>query len=558
MVGNRLYQERVLIVEDDLHYVEIYQQWLLDAGYISTAVSDVAQADTAIKYFDPNVVILDLHLSTDNNGEGFIIAKNALSREVPVVIVTRDPSYLNARMAFKTYKAVDFIPKNSLSKESLLETIDVAISSKVSREHLEEKTLHALSFITEVKNTGFDEFDTTTIQFFPDEETFAITKGSPEIGGFGMFKSPFSDNEDAILKLFDPNNANKNLSDKEKKGLAKLGYEIPLSQKNLKQIGNLLYKSLLNPLESSNTTSADLSSLLSKEHRGPQNLMFCFPENGSQLAKYPWELLHDGRRFQGQLKTNITRTIIYSELSSNLKFQWSNIRLLYVSSRPLGVTDLGDNEEKLILDKLDEFGLSDENVTTLNRPATKEKVASTLLKAKGEGKPFNILYFDGHGEYGWQCKKCDYLNASDEKTCQNPNCPSKFIEQILKPKPQTYLIFENDQKIPTPISQDDSVAIFGNVDLKLVILSSCYSNKVAETNIFNSVGIKILESDVPAILGMQFPVTTHITSKFFSSVFEQLSMRGEISSDSLMASVSSARRIIDKDWFCPVLYLRAQ
>jgi len=554
---------RILVVEDDPEYAEIYQDWLLSKEYISSAVESPAQAKAAFRYFDPHALVLDLALPEEK--QGFEIAKYALHRKVPVVIVTAFPSYTNARVAFKHYRVVDFIPKQSVSRDTLIAAIRSAIrafeqlSTKSEEEDWvgdAEQSVDLLAKLTQAHKRVPDRLLTTHVHFFPDQRSFVVSRSAP-LAGYGEFTPPFEGRIPTVLKLFDPLTAS-DLGEEEIAFLDSRGFGVPPSEDNLRAIGQELYRSLTNPHPESSTTSDALEMLLAKQERGPERIHLCFSEQAVSLASYPWELLHDGRRFLAQLRTRITRSVVYGESIGKLDIDWP-ARILMVEPRPVNAPRLGWKEGSAVCEEMEALGKSSKfDIVRMSPPVTYRRVASKLARARSED-PFDILYFDGHGEFGWQCE-CGQINPPAELRCSNRYCARDFSENIQdRPEPQGFLLFEHESRIHSPLSALQSVTVFGDSGLKMVVLSACNSTMVQGTSLFNSVGPKLLETGIPAVVGMQFPAKEKDTTVFFKDVFGSLSNRTRITATTLETAIKNARRQIHSNWwFCPALYLRAE
>lgn len=556
---------RILIVEDDNVWLDIYQEWLYSAGYVSRAEEDPSNAKNAFRYFKPHLVVLDLELKGDIQ-QGFELAKYALRLRVPVIIVTAHSTYINGRLAFKHYQAVDFIPKQTLTGDIFLDAIRSALSSfeKLPSENEKKVVANAAEQSVDIlaKLAQDDEripgnVLTTRVTFFPNQASFLIS-WSNDVAGWGYFNPPFIGNMPTILKLLHPL-AIEDFSEEETVFLDAKGFSIPPSDGILQDIGKELYLSITNPDPQSSTTSNELERLLARQERGPDRLHLYFSEQTAALASYPWELLHDGRRFLAQLQTSITRSIIYGESTGKLHIEWP-ARMLIVTPRPHDARKLSKDEEEAIRSEIESLGGSAKYDTLrISSPVTYTRVASELAEARDKGEPFDILYFDGHGEFGWQCN-CGRINLPSEMKCGNSQCDKDFSDSTNdRPICQGFLLFEHESGASSPLGSLQSVAIFGGSGLKIVILSACNSAMIRETSLFNSVAPKLIETGIPAVVGMQFPISIKDTTAFFRQVFNSLTSRESITVPNLETAIKNARRQLDRNrWFYPVLYIRAQ
>jgi CheY-like chemotaxis protein len=554
---------RILVVEDDPEFAEIFQDWLLSVGHISTVAQNFDEAKKALRYYAPHAIVLDLGLPEVE--QGFEIAKLALRRSVPVVIVTAFPSYSNARLAFKRYRVVDFLPKQSISRETLIAAIHSSIhqfnqlateAEKGVLARDAEQSVDLLAHVVHDFEHARDELLTTTVHFFPDQTLFLGSRSALQ-AGYGELVPPFMGQATTVLRFLDLSTID-DFDENEIAFLDSEGFRFPLSEKALRTVGQELYHLLVNPHPESSTTSTDLELLLAKHERGPERLHLCFSEQAISLASYPWELLHDERRFLAQNRTRITRSIVYGENVGEFGLEWP-VRILIVAPRPVDGQKLSQEEQEAVQAMIATLNASSKyDIVRVPSPVTYAHVASELLRARDK-KPFDILYFDGHGEFGWQCD-CGDINPSARVRCGNKQCNADFSEHPEnRPMDRGFLFFEQGSKTHSALDTYRSVSVFGDSGLKMVILSACNSAMIGGASIFNSVGLKLLETGIPAVIGMQFPVGVKDTTAFFREVFGSLTEKECITTASVETAIRDARRqILSNWWFCPVLYLRAQ
>jgi CheY-like chemotaxis protein len=556
---------RVLVVEDDPDYAEIYQGWLHSQGYVCTVASSIAQAQSSFRYYDPHVVVLDLALSSRDEmspcvDQGFEVAQSALRRNVPVVIVTAFSDYVNAREAFKRYRVVDFISKQSLSEGKLIDAVYSAIQAfeQTSSETQERDAIEVQESINLLARSCMRPSGSglkVSVSFFPSRE-FVQVSWSHDVAGWAQLASPFEGKMSTVLKLF-TRSLSEQLDEEETQFLESLGFEYPLSEEDLKEIGEELYRSITLPHPQTSTRVGELERLLARESRGPDYLHLYFSEQTAALASYPWELMHDGRRFLARLRTRIARSIVYGESARKIDIGWP-ARILMVVPRPSDEPKLGEQEERA-LRRIRALTGSKYSVSRLYPPVTYKRLSSRLSQARADGEPFDILYFDGHGDFGWECV-CGRVNPPSVTKCRNRHCNVDYSDHTEdRPECEGFLRFESQTGFGSSLNPTGSVAVFGDADLQLVILSACSSTMIRGTSLFNSVGPKLVETGIPAVVGMQFPVSATETASFFEAVFKFLVDRKRITATTLETALRNARKQLDWDtWFYPAVYLRTQ
>jgi CheY-like chemotaxis protein len=84
--------QRILVVDDDPIITGIYRKKFVDNGFAVEVAADATVAVTALRAFDPDIVLLDLNMPGRGGAE--LLAKlRAVPRysSLPVVIVTGEP-----------------------------------------------------------------------------------------------------------------------------------------------------------------------------------------------------------------------------------------------------------------------------------------------------------------------------------------------------------------------------------------------------------------------------------------------------------------------------------
>jgi CHAT domain/Effector-associated domain 9 len=335
-------------------------------------------------------------------------------------------------------------------------------------------------------------------------------------------------------------------------------------------IGKVLFQALFPP--DSKAKDALVKSLgFSQASNSQLHIQLSFSDEvvrGVRLADYPWELLHDEKKFLLHENITISRYIAHPTVPPNLS-PTDKINVLLVSSTAwdaeLGLNKLGEEEAWAIRQGLEKARNDGHiNLTQLNlerREATKDKLRAYLTEHRGEDAP-QVLHFDGHGVYGKRCAnpQCGAMNKG-HKTANCRKCQRQL------PEARGYLVFENGRGGADYISAEELGALISKSTLgdgnnksggiALVVLSACQSSMTVEGNsLFNGTAQNLIGQRIPSVVAMQYSVTVASATRFAEQFYRSLGQR-----NSLGIALSQAREamgIEGNQWYRPVLYLRWQ
>jgi CheY-like chemotaxis protein len=312
----------------------------------------------------------------------------------------------------------------------------------------------------------------------------------------------------------------------------------------LEKIGRVLYDSLF--IE--NVRSALQATLnILRPSRGIIDLELAFDEHSVRVAQFPWELLHDGRRYllSGGM-VDLTRYINYPEAATELQVD-PPLSVLYVRTRPKGTYDAETTyEEDIIYKSLAE--LEQTGMVRLDKlwPPTFDNLIEYL-----EENPVHVLHFDGDGAFGCKCPSCDSINFPGHTVCQNKKC-NHDLKGIV---PYGYLGFEKADGETDWVDSKSIEQIIYRSDIRLAVLSSCQTSQISGNSVFSATGPALIQAGVPAVLSMQLPITPNAALQFMNGFYSSLSRF-----DPLILAMSNGRRRIARysEWFIPTLYLRSK
>lgn len=274
-------------------------------------------------------------------------------------------------------------------------------------------------------------------------------------------------------------------------------------------------------------------------------LQLRFDSNAVDLARYPWELLHDGQRHLVSAgAVELTRYITYGEAAPALPVE-PPARLLFVESRPQDLTTLPPESERLAVWNALQ-ALTGKGKLVLDRL---ESPTYDALLDRMAGVDYHLIHFDGHGLFARRCPRCRSMNYPHLITCYSCQSPLNDVS------PQGYLAFEDRAGKADFVSTEDMENLLLNSQVRLLFLSACQTSVVRGESLFGGLGPGLIRAGVPAVVAMQFSVPVSATINFAESCYTALA-RGE----TVPRAVAQGRRRLFRGntWYVPTLYLRSQ
>ncbi|MDZ7955972.1 NB-ARC domain-containing protein, partial [Nostoc sp. DedQUE09] len=326
-------------------------------------------------------------------------------------------------------------------------------------------------------------------------------------------------------------------------------------------IGQELYKSLF-PLGSKVEKALLAAQRVAERENKQLHIQLKFEADvveRSRLTDYPWELLHDGKKFLLHQQVTISRYIAYNSVPPNLA-RVEQLNVLLVSSSAsdseLGLNPFKPKEQQAILKGLKSAAKAGYiNFKKLDY-ATLNYLREYLTENRENNTP-HVLHFDGHGLFGKRCR-CGVMNKEVKAaTCRKCNLPL--------PQAQGYLVFEDEDGDADYISAEELGTLlrqssFGDGTNKsggvtLTVLSSCQSAMTfIGDSVFNGTAQNLISHRIPAVVAMQYSVGVEAATKFAEQFYRSLGQK-----NSLASAISHAREAMGAEgnqWYRPVLYLR--
>lgn len=250
------------------------------------------------------------------------------------------------------------------------------------------------------------------------------------------------------------------------------------------------------------------------------------------VAHIPWELAYDPEREAFlSLEGPFVRGLSSIEPTRPLKSK-PPLRILVLDAFPQGVLKVQNQLEAAgMREALSEL-IRRRRVEVKTVPhATLRKLQNALREAANpeHPRPFHILHFIGHGQH-------DPVRG------------------------RTVLLFEDDQGRIDEVDAQTLVNILRPYDLKLVFLNACESAQWSGLDAAQGFAPALLETGLPAVIGMQVTVLDEVARQFSHDFYDALADNRPVD-----AALADARRLArgtsrrrKADLGIPVCYLRTQ
>lgn len=269
----------------------------------------------------------------------------------------------------------------------------------------------------------------------------------------------------------------------------------------------------------------------------------------AEYLSLPWELLTDpGRPGPAALEgVSITRSLPATDLRQVFGVGGEHLRVLMVIARPRGTEDVGYRViARPLLKRLEAVRGRVELVVL--RPPTLENLKTVLGEAQAEGRPFQVVHFDGHGAFG------DVSAAEGSGS-----------DGSLDGSPQGMLAFERPGGGTDLVPADQVARVLADARVPVVVLNACRS-AVVGSRVEAAVATRLLQEGTAAVVAMAFRVYTVAAAEFMTAFYESL-FAGERISDAVTQGRRRLARRNDRpspkgwmplaDWMVPVLYVRS-
>lgn len=248
-----------------------------------------------------------------------------------------------------------------------------------------------------------------------------------------------------------------------------------------------------------------------------------------EVVGLPWELLCSPDTLEFPISAPETPLVRYLDLERPVEPVTVEppIQVLAILASPRGLPEIDRQQHERILrgaenDRLELVPL---------RPPTLADLREELRSRQERGKPIHVVHFLGHGAFGDDGEGCLYFERPD-----------------------------GGPQAVTGVQLAQMLAGFDEV--RLAVLSTCVGARMMRRkgqHPFAGSASALVASGLPAVVGMQFPVSEAAASEFTRSFYHHLA-KGR----SLEEAVTEGRlRILGTDpgtfeWASPVLFLRSR
>lgn len=290
----------------------------------------------------------------------------------------------------------------------------------------------------------------------------------------------------------------------------------------------------------------------------------------AEAASIPWELMRDPQT-DSAISVRV-KAFVRTQSKSNISFvtaptDGGRVRLLYIACRPRGAADvplravanrllqgLGENRARFEIKAL--------------RPPTFEQLQEELGNAKGAGRPYHIVHFDGHGIYEDLSKTilADWLKAFNVLAFGSGRSGK-----------HGYLLFEHPSEDKMrPVDGEQLGKLLHDNGVPILVLNACQSamheadaTLEAATNVHDAVRAigslaqAVVDQGIPAVLGMRYSVYVVTAAQYMGQLYAALAKGrgfGQAATEGRKHLQLNPERWIGlearplQDWFVPVAY----
>jgi len=261
--------------------------------------------------------------------------------------------------------------------------------------------------------------------------------------------------------------------------------------------------------------------------------------DASTLSSLPWELMRAPE--SSKLFFLSTKAFVRVNVSSETEFGLRAIegcRLLLITSRPSGTEDVA--YRSIAFKILREIQDDEQFDVTFLRPPTFAQCARVLRDAHADGRPFDVIHFDGHGFF--------------VDTSQSASAP-----------PGPYILFEHESgEGDRPVSGREFADLVTETGCSSIVLNACRSGHVdnwAPDQTINSFSDDLVTRGAKVVVAMRYNVYVASALRFVSELYRQLSRGQSIVAAASLArknmATDSAREGVEsfdlEDWIVPVI-----
>jgi hypothetical protein len=242
----------------------------------------------------------------------------------------------------------------------------------------------------------------------------------------------------------------------------------------------------------------------------PGPLEVVFRSESSGRLGLPWELMRDpGRPTPLALDLPVSRSLPTSDSAGTVPVPEGRLRVLMVISRPKGAGDVGYRMiARPLLDRLE--AVRGQVDLVVLRPPTLDELGKVLSEAAGDGKPFQVVHFDGHG-------------AMPGRRAAGAGAPLTF----QGPGPEGVLVFEKPGGGPDEVPASRVAQVLKAARVPVVVLNACQSGAVGK-DLEAAVATRLLAEGIASVVAMAYTVYAVAAAEFMAAFYERLFAGGTV------------------------------
>ncbi|MEU6593113.1 tetratricopeptide repeat protein [Streptomyces sp. NPDC046881] len=229
------------------------------------------------------------------------------------------------------------------------------------------------------------------------------------------------------------------------------------------------------------------------------------------LLGLPWELMTDPRQgaplaveLAGMSRTLSTCTAP----AEAVPVPGGRLRILMVVSRPSGAEDVGYQMiARPLLKRLE--AMKEAAELTVLRPPTLHALRDELDAADREGRPYQVVHFDGHGTF---------VGGRDFGGGEGA------------------LVFERPDGGPHLVPAAEIARVLNAAHVPVVVLNACESGAIGK-NLETAVATRLLSEGTASVVAMAYTVQAVAAAEFMAAFYEKIFAGGSVS-----AAVTAGRR----------------
>ena len=267
-----------------------------------------------------------------------------------------------------------------------------------------------------------------------------------------------------------------------------------------------------------------------------------------EMLGLPWELIRGPGGPAALRLAGFSRTLHSGDLLEGERAPGGRLRILTIISRPSGASDVGyQMVARPLLERL--AAVRGQVDLVVLRPPTLDSLYQALADAAADGRPFQVVHFDGHGALLGRRRPgtaglAGRLGIPDGRASDG------------------VLAFEAADGGSDLVRASAFAAVLHAAKVPVVVLNACESGAVGK-DLEAAIATKLLREGCAAVVAMAYRVHAVAAAEFMAVLFERL-----FAGDSVCAAVTAGRRRLAaqpgrpspkgdlplEDWLVPVHY----